>query len=152
MDEYQQISTAGTIFELINSRLSAPCLDQANELFLAELIKLEQEILAGFWNIKNEGFSIGVSNDPVLNLRVGNKITASNAILDWPVLKDTIIQRMKTAGLLTNLIAAVNSLSVEDRFEFDQSSWFKSSNPKITAGIVACGGDPIAILAFDSLA
>lgn len=70
----------------------------------------------------------------------------------YVVLKDTIVQRMKTAGLLGNLVAMVSSLPTEDRFEFDQSSWFTSTNPRIRYGISACGGNPDEILAFDPFA
>ena len=70
----------------------------------------------------------------------------------YPILKDTIVQRMKSAGLLGNLAAMVGSLPPEDRFEFDQSSWFSSTNPRIRYGITACGGDPSIILAPDPLA
>lgn len=140
-----------TIHAMINSRLAEPCLDQLDAEFRAAWAALESEIAAGLWVVTDTGTSIGCTDDPVANRRVGCEIRELPAPESWPVLKDTIVQRMKAQGLLLNLAAMVGTLSAEDRFEFDQSSWFSGSNPRIRAGIVACGGDPVSILAFDPL-
>lgn len=141
-----------TLFDLVNSRLSVPCLDQVDSTFLAELAIVEEEIAAGKWDAVDLGTSIGCSDDPVLNRRAGCEIIEATPPASWPILKDTIVVRMKAQGLLSNLAAMVETLSKEDRFEFDNSSWFSSNNPRIAAGISACGGDPISVLAFDPLA
>jgi hypothetical protein len=141
-----------SILELVNSRLVESCLDQVDDAFRAELAKVEVEIAQGLWTVTDVGISIGCSEDPVMNRRMGCKIVEATPPMTWPVLKDTIVQRMKAVGLLSNLAGMVETLSKEDRFEFDNSSWFASNNPRIAAGISECGGDPIVILAFDPLA
>ena len=73
-------------------------------------------------------------------------------VTSWRVLKDTIITRMKDAGLLDNIIAMVGTLDAVDKFEWDNSIWFSNENPKIIGAVIACGGDPVKILAYDALA
>jgi hypothetical protein len=53
---------------------------------------------------------------------------------------------------LDNIIAMVGALDVADKFEWDNATWFSSNNPKIIGAITACGGDPVAMLAYDTLA
>ena len=74
------------------------------------------------------------------------------SVTSWRVLKDTIIARMKDAGLLDNIIAMVGTLGTEDKFEWDNSIWFSNENPKIVGSVIACGGNPTEILAYDALA
>ena len=141
------------IHDLINLRLgSASCYDIASEEYYRNIRIIDSEVSVGLWTVTDVGASIGISDDPIVNRHVGCEIVAAKGSDSWPVLKDTIVQRMKAQGLLANLAAMVGSLPTEDRFEFDQSSWFASSNPRIRGGITACGGDPDTILAFDPMA
>lgn len=68
------------------------------------------------------------------------------------VLKDTIVQRIKAHGKLSDLAALVATLTPEQRFEFDHSTWFSSDNALIVGGVQALGLDPADILAADPLA
>jgi hypothetical protein len=68
------------------------------------------------------------------------------------VLKDTIIQRIKAAGKLSDMAYLVSQLQADQKFEFDHSTWFHSDNPLIVAGIQQLELDPSVILAPDPLA
>ena len=141
------------IHNLINLRLgSASCNDIASEEYYTQLRVITSEENSGQWAVTDVGASVGISNDQTINRRVGCEIVATTPPDSWPILKDTIVQRMKAAGLLENLAAMVNTLPTVDRFEFDQSSWFSSSNPRIRGGIAACGGDVDTVLALDPMA
>lgn len=47
--------------------------------------------------------------------------------VDYPITKDTIVYRMKMGGKLGVLMAFIQSLPPELKFEFDQSAWFERS-------------------------
>jgi hypothetical protein len=68
------------------------------------------------------------------------------------VLKDTILLRVKAAGKLGALRQAVASLGEDDRFFWDNSSWFSSDNALVRGGLFAIGCDPEEVLAPDDLA
>lgn len=68
------------------------------------------------------------------------------------VLKDTIIQRVKTAGKLAQLRAMIETLDADQRFEWDNSSWFHSNNAVLVDGITSLELDSLVILAPDPLA
>lgn len=68
------------------------------------------------------------------------------------VLKDTIVQRVKAAGKLADLAALIASLPSDQRFEFDQSTWFHSDNANLLGASAALGLDAAVILAPDPLA
>jgi hypothetical protein len=69
----------------------------------------------------------------------------------YRVLKDTIVQRVKTAGKLTQLAAMIAALPADQKFEFDQSNWFSSNNALLVGGCTQLGLDPAQILAPDPL-
>jgi hypothetical protein len=68
------------------------------------------------------------------------------------VLKDTIIQRVKAAGKLPQLRTVIDTLDADQRFEWDNSSWFSSNNPLLLAGMATLELNASDILAFDPLA
>lgn len=70
----------------------------------------------------------------------------------YRVLKDTIVLRVKEAGKLTQLRQVITSLTEDQRFEWDNASWFSSTNPLIVQGVQSIGLDPAIILARDPLA
>jgi hypothetical protein len=70
----------------------------------------------------------------------------------YRVLKDTIVQRIKAAGKLTQLAGMIAGLPADQKFEFDQSNWFSSNNALLVGGCTQLGLDPAEILAPDPLA
>ncbi|MFA6962449.1 MAG: hypothetical protein WC205_16965 [Opitutaceae bacterium] len=68
------------------------------------------------------------------------------------ILKDTLIQRVKSADKLTELRGMIAALDADARFEWDNSSWFSSDNPMMVAGVTALGLPTATILAPDPLA
>jgi hypothetical protein len=74
------------------------------------------------------------------------------AVVVHRILKDTLIQRVKAAGKLTELRGMIAGLDDDHRFEWDNSSWFSSDNAFITGGVTALGLDAAVILAADPLA
>lgn len=74
------------------------------------------------------------------------------AVVVHRILKDTLIQRVKTAGKLTELRGMIAALDDDARFEWGNSSWFSSNNAMIVQGVAALGLDAAVILAADPLA
>jgi len=70
----------------------------------------------------------------------------------YRILKDTIIQRIKSAGALDGLMGLYATLTPAQQFEFTQSTWFHSDNALIVGGVQALGLDAATILAPDPLA
>lgn len=68
------------------------------------------------------------------------------------ILKDTIVQRVKAAGKLSDLRAIIGTLDPDQRFEWDSSTWFHSDNALIVNGVAGLNLDPAVILANDPLA
>jgi hypothetical protein len=67
----------------------------------------------------------------------------------YRVSKDTIVSRVYSAGKLSDLIAAINSLSTEQSFMWTHFAWFWSDNQTIIGMCQSLSLDPAVILAPD---
>jgi hypothetical protein len=97
------------------------------------------------------GGTVGVSDDPLEQTEAGLVVVDGGNTHPFRVLKDTLIQRFKAADKLADLMALLDSLPAQARFEFDQSAWFSAESPEIVGAVMALGLDPAVILDFDPL-
>lgn len=68
------------------------------------------------------------------------------------VLKDTLWMRIKAAGKQAEAVAAISSLPLSQRLDWDSQSWFWSDNDAIRLVCESLGVDPAEALAVDPLA
>jgi hypothetical protein len=65
------------------------------------------------------------------------------------VSKDTIVSRISSAGKVVDLMTLIAALSPEQKFLWDNYSWFNSDNQIVVQMCQQIGLDPAVILAVD---
>ena len=67
----------------------------------------------------------------------------------WRVSKDTMLSRVESAGMVTQVMAAVANTPPETQFLWTNYAWFWNDNPQLVGMCQALGLDPSVILAPD---